>query len=219
MLKVSREKMEKSNYDYNYYNYYLVDGDKRLAIVFCDNGDLYFYSFDRTQETEFEITKENMTIYNLFSKLFDSFEKCEVFQVNKNDLLQCSDENEEEAKLIQINELNQRLKNGYIYQKIYDGKKITWISDDSVSFDYETADSMTIIKETNCYKLKFTYYENEFPYVRSIRIRNARSRYKPFNMLMMNFFNSLQEYDPDFHQIHIEEYFFGKCNSKKLKRK
>lgn len=218
MLKVSREKMQKSNYDYNYYNYYFISGNKRLSIFFCDDGDLYFFPFDRSQETEFEITKENMTVYNLFSKLFESFEKCEVFKATENNLLQYHDETEKNAKLIQNNELNQKLKIGYTYKKIYDGQKITWISDDSVSFDYQTADAMTIIKETYCYKLKFTYYESEFPYIRSIRIRNARSRYKPFNMLMMDFFNSLQEYNPDFHQIHIEEYFFDKDNAKRLIR-
>lgn len=159
---------------------------------------MYFSTFDIAQETELEITKENMTIYNLFTKLFNSFEKCEIFQEDK---------------------LNQRLKSEYIYRQIYDGKKITWISDDSVFFDYQTADAMRITKETDWYKLKFTYYENEFPHLRSIRIRNARSRYKPFNMLMMDFFNSLQEYDPDFHQFHLEEYLFNKNQDKQLIRK
>lgn len=195
----------------DWYNYYLINDRSKLGIVSCDNGDLYFCSFDRCQESEFLITKENMTIYNLFCQLFDAFEKITVFNVSKSDLLQCVDKEEQENLYKHIYEQNQKLKNTDIYNKIYNGQKITWISDDSISFDYLSADAMTITKEPDCYRLKFTYYEDEFPHVRSIRIRNARSRYKPFNMLMMDFFNNLQNYNPDYHQIHIEEYLFNKA--------
>ena len=75
---------------------------------------------------------------------------------------------------------------------------------------------MTISNEGEYYKLKFTYYEDLYPHLRSIRIRNARSRYKPFNALMMDFFNNLQKYDPDYHQIHIEEYLYKQEKQKKL---
>ena len=78
---------------------------------------------------------------------------------------------------------------------------------------------MTISKEVDSYKISFTYYEDEYPHVRSIRIRNARSRYKPFNVLMMDFFNNLQNYDPNFHQIHIEECLFSEDNIKRLIKK
>ena len=40
----------------------------------------------------------------------------------------------------------------------------------------------------------------------SIRFRNSGSKYKPFNICFMRLFNNLQNYDPDYHQITIEEY-------------
>ena len=202
--------------DSGYYDYYLTDGNKKLGIVYCDNGDLYFTSFDRNKETDFFITKENMIIYNLFDALYKSFKNGDVFQVSDYDLSQCSDINENRSLYTQIFEANQNLKNSELYKKVFNSGKIIWISDDSISFDYKNADSMTISNEGEYYKLRFTYYEDLYPHLRSIRIRNARSRYKPFNALMMDFFNNLQNYNPEYHQIHIEEYLYKQEKQKKL---
>lgn len=202
-----------------WYNYYLRNDEHQLGIIFCDNGDLYFSSFDKAQESIFLITKENMVIYNLFNQLFVAFEAATVFTVSQSDLLRCNNFQEKQKIYEQVYERNQRLKETDIYAKVYHDQKITWISDDSISFDYQSADSLTIIKEPDCFRLKFAFYEDEFPHVRSIRIRNARSRYKPFNMLMMDFFNDLQNYDPNFHQTHIEEFLFHEESEKKLVKK
>lgn len=203
----------------DWYDYYLIDGNKRLGIMFLGNGDLYFCSFNRCQESEFLITKENMSIYSLFDYLFHSFENANVHKVTQGDLLRCCCDQEKISIYNQINQLNQKLKREEVYKKLYSNQKIVWISDDSFSFDKVSADAMTIIKESNSYKIKFTYYEDKYPHLRSIRIRNARSRYKPFNLLMMDFFNNLQNYNPDFHQIHIEEYLFNKNKGKILVNK
>ncbi len=202
--------------DSEFYNYYLIDGNKKLGIIYCDNGDLYFTSFDRNQETDFFITKENMIIYNLFDALYESFKKGDVFQVSDYELSQCSDMFEKRRLYTRIAEANQNLKNSELYKKIFNDGKIIWISDDSISFDYRNADAMTISNEGEYYKLRFTYYENTFPNLRSIRIRNSRSRYKPFNALMMDFFKNLQNYNPDYHQICIEEYLYEQEKQRKL---
>ena len=211
-MKILRDNIS----DSGFYNYYLIDDNKKLGIIYCDNGDLYFTSFDRNQETDFFITKENMIIYNLFDALYKSFKNGDVFQVSDYDLSQCSDNNEKRRLYTQIFEANKNLKNSELYKKVFNNEKIIWISDDSISFDYKNADSMTISNEGEYYKLKFTYYEDLYPHLRSIRIRNARSRYKPFNALMMDFFNNLQRYDPDYHQMHIEEYLYRQEKQKKL---
>ena len=44
----------------------------------------------------------------------------------------------------------------------------------------------------------------------SIRFRNSGSRYNPFNIIFMKMFNKLQEYNPEYHQIHIEELEYQK---------
>ena len=43
-----------------------------------------------------------------------------------------------------------------------------------------------------------------------VRFRNSGSSYDPFNIPFMKFFNKLQEYDPEYHQIHIEEVILQK---------
>ena len=214
---------KKHNDSINYYDYYLKDESQELKIIFGGNGDLYFCSksFVECQEAEFYITKENMIIYNLFSELFKAFQNVEIYTINDFDLQYYDDEEELQQKYDRYKEWNEELKNSSIYKRLFNNNSITWISDDSISFNYETADTLKIIKEENQFKLEFTYYdcENELPYVKSIRIRNSGSRYQPFNFLMMNFFNKLQEYDPNNHQMHIEEYLYLKNNSKKLVKK
>ena len=160
-------------------------------------------------------------IVNLFSELFKAFQNVEIYTVDDFDIQYCDDEEELQQKYARYKEWNEELKNSSIYKKLFNNNCITWISDDSISFNYETADTLKIIKEENQFKLEFTYYdcENELPYVKSIRIRNSGSRYQPFNFLMMNFFNKLQEYNPEKHQMHIEEYLYLKNNSKKLVKK
>lgn len=215
MLNVYRNKI-----DNGWYNYYLSYNKNQLGIVYCDNGDLYFCSGSKSyQESDFCITKENMSIYNLFSSLFNNFKNCEMFHVDDIKLSFCENEQEIKEEYERVSKFNDNLRNSSIYKELFDGKTITWISDDSVSFDYQSADAMKITKEDEYFKLKFTYYENEFPYARSIRIRNARSRYKPFNVFMMDFYNHLQEYDPDCHQVHMEEYLFNQDMPKKLIKK
>ena len=189
----------------NNYDYYLINDNKKLGTVYCDNGDIYFTPFEQGKEIDFIITKENMIIYNLFTELLKAFEQVNVFRVTDIDLSYCNNF-EERKRLFEIAlEENQKLKNSDIYKKVFLDGKITWISDDCISFDYNTADAMTISKEKDYFKIKFTYYENELSYIRSIRIRNARSRQKPFNALMIDLYNNLIKYDPNFHQIHIDE--------------
>ena len=48
-----------------------------------------------------------------------------------------------------------------------------------------------------------------------VRFRNSGSRYDPFNCVFMRFYQRLQEVDPNYHQVHIEELIYRK----KLKRK
>ncbi len=213
ILKILRNKSENE-----FYNYYLIDDNKTLEITYCDDGDLYFIPFVRNQETDFYITKENMIIYNLFDALYKSFKNGDVFQVSANTLSQCTDINVKRRLYTQIDEANQKLKNSEIYKKLFNNEKIIWISDDCISFDYRNANSMTISNEGEYYKLRFTYYEEQYPLLRSIRIRNARSRYNPFNALMMDFFINLQNYNPDYHQIDIEEYLYNQNLQKKLSK-
>ena len=43
----------------------------------------------------------------------------------------------------------------------------------------------------------------------SVRISNSGSRYGYFNIPFMNMYTKLCEYNPDYHQIHMEEYLYN----------
>lgn len=176
--------------------------------------------FKQNIEDEFLITKENIILYNLFDNLYKDFKEAKVYKIDDFALQFCKTKEEIQSKYAEYNEWNNKLKASCMYKKLfYNENSITWISDDSISFDENKSNTLKIIKEENKYKLKFTYYENEFPHVRSIRIRNSGSRYNPFNIVMMKFFNELQKYDPNYHQIHIEEYLYNRDIKKLTKQK
>jgi hypothetical protein len=48
----------------------------------------------------------------------------------------------------------------------------------------------------------------------TIRFRNSGSTYDPFNIVFMKMYQRLQEYNPDYHQIHIEETIYQKTLKK-----
>lgn len=53
ILKVVRSNIS----DSGFYDYYLINGDKKLGMQYCDNRDLYFTSFERDKETVFFYNK------------------------------------------------------------------------------------------------------------------------------------------------------------------
>lgn len=217
MISIQKYKNNTGTYDF-----YLTNENSILRIFFGGNGDLYFGSnmFKQSIEDEFLITKENIILYNLFDNLYKDFKEAKVYKIDDFELQFYKTKEEIQSKYDEYNEWNNKLKASYMYQKLfYNENSITWISDDSISFDENKSNTLKIIKEENKYKLKFTYYEKGFSYVRSIRIRNSRSRYNPFNIVMMNFFNELQKYDPNYHQIHIEEYLYNRSIKKLTKQK
>ena len=89
---------------------------------------------------------------------------------------------------------------------------VLWYSDAEVM---EDACYLRIEKLEECYKIIFGKSKDYKCLVYSIRFRNSRSRYNPYNCLFMHMYNKLCEYDINYHQIHMEEYLY----QKKLKRK
>ena len=93
---------------------------------------------------------------------------------------------------------------------------INWHSDD---FSYENASCLLIAKQNETFKLGFIKsrksFENSVPMTFSVRISNNGSRYAPYNIPFMNFYNQLKEYDKDYNQIYIEEYLYKKLSKKR----
>lgn len=233
--------MEIKRYKYPYensYDYSLEQDNKILSITFGGNLDLYWILTIKDEEDEnpdfeldkenynyiyrevkgtFTITKENYLIYLLFDKLYNDLKTCQLFKSNhqsENSEFFYQDTTEEEYCTKQ----NNQYKNSPQYKKLYNGETITWYSDD---YDLCTADYVTIKKVNDTYELQFTrpkITEENFTMRRkntiTIRFRNSGSRYDPFNIIFMRMYNELQQYDPNFHQLHLEELSY----QKKLKR-
>ena len=88
--------------------------------------------------------------------------------------------------------------------KLFKNYVINWHSDDCV---YEKSSVLEIKKENEDYIVTFHKSKEDFMSY-SVRISNSGSRYGYFNIPFMNMYTKLCEYNPDYHQIHMEEYLY-----------
>ncbi len=186
----------------NYYKFQFIENDKVFNVFFGGNLDLYFelYSCKRKNNLvdTFEVTKENYQVYLLFDKLYESIKNHDIYKALS------MDKEEKERAILENEELGKSLA----YSSIYNDGVISWYSDEKSE---EEANLLEIFKEEDKYILKFSIKEDN----NAIRFRNSRSRYKPFNLAFMDFFNDLINCDLEDRQIHMEEYLY-KMKVKKL---
>lgn len=179
---------------YDYYVFTIQTDDGIFEISFQNNLDLYWrYIWDYVDEgdtKEFIITKENYYFYSLIEELYDSIKNYQSF----------GKDNESFDDIKKYDQYNP-------YGLFKEGA-IDWHSDDAI---YDTASRLVIKKEMDFYKIIFVKgiidYDME-TYV--VRFSNSGSRYSPFNVNFMKFYYELGKYEPDYHQIHIEEYLYNK---------
>ena len=186
------------------YNYEFIKDSKFLKIFFGGNLDLYMtlgtdktLPYNENVTLEFDITKEEYDIYELFDTLYYDIINGNVYDEER---------------------LNRNIKDNYVYRDLVDkDNNITWISDDGPQ---EVEDKLIISKLNDTYRLTFIGNDKELdcgfksPYSIVVRFRNSGSWYTPFNVLFMKMFHKLQELDINYHQYHIEEYLY----TRKLKR-
>ncbi len=221
-MEVTRQKGTESGFDYTF-----QEDNKILRIVFGGNLDLYWSltnlnedtisdsSYDEQYET-FLITKENYTVYQMFKKLIEDIKLPRVYEPLKIDHL--DDELEiypsEESEEERCNRWNDELKNSYRYKRLYDGENIRWHSDED---SYDEADVVQITEQEDSILLEFYRPKQDvktigriMPGTISIRFRNSGSTYDPLNIVFMKMYQELQNYNPDYHQIHFEEIEYQK---------
>lgn len=171
-----------------------------FEILFAPNGDLYWRylsetnPLDNKEKQELAITKENYFVYELFYKLYESIKNNKVYYSNQED-------DYYEVK--------------YKTNELFHDNMIEWYSDE---FYKEIASKLTIKKEDEIFKVIFEKSKKSQDGIfitYTIRFRNSGSRYDPFNISFMQMYNSLKEYDPNYHQLHIEEYLFKQKTLKK----
>lgn len=195
----------------NTYNYELRDNDKSMILSFQGNLDFYMsaisYKDNRDKKISFTITKENYAIYSLFDELFRDVEECNIFSVDETRLEFMDDEDEIKEYYERIERMNNDLKTYSAYKRLIKRNLITWKSDDR---DYGEPDFVKIYRGEDAFYITFVRQSEELHMGTVVRFRNSGSSYDPFNIPFMKFFNKLQEYDPEYHQIHIEEVILQK---------
>ena len=195
----------------NTYNYELRDNDKSMILSFQGNLDFYMsaisFKDNRDKKISFTITKENYAIYSLFDELFRDIEECNIFSVDETRLEFMDDEDEIKEYYERIERMNNDLKTYSAYKRLIKRNLITWKSDDR---DYGEPDFVKIYRGEDAFYITFVRQSEELHMGTVVRFRNSGSSYDPFNIPFMKFFNKLQEYDPEYHQIHIEEVILQK---------
>lgn len=232
-MEITRQYYEREGY----YNFNFKQGNKILEITFGGNLDLYWSlsiikehkltteetvsaMYDEVKET-FIITKENYFIYSLFEELYSDIKESRIFipiiKPVKDEA--DADLNEDE---FDHQKYNERHKNMPTFKKLFNGETIEWRSDEE---EFSVANRVTIEKIDDTFVLEFTRpYLSESkrfsgllfsPNNIHIRFRNSGSTYDPYNVIFMRMFNKLQEYNPEYHQIHLEEINYHKKRSLK----
>lgn len=177
------------------------------------------------------ITKENYTIYSLFERLisetregkvylpdeieleptfYDTFDIRDIYDV---DPFAIDEEDEvsltEHYRNEESERMNKRIQNSFAYQELTKNNSITWHSDDA---PLEYADMVKITEVEEGILLEFTRpniditkVDAPLPGTLSIRFSNSGSRYGELVTIFTRMYNRLTEYEPIYHQIHIEE--------------
>ena len=187
----------------------IITDDGTFEISYENNLDLYWRyiytnSIDKVENIKtFKITKENYYLYCLFLELYNAIKEKKPYKTFPN--------------YVGEDLRNKKLKyyGGY---ELYKDNTITWYSDDFAEF--ANASNFSIKKVKDYFLVIFTKSKTEefngcyFP-TYSVRIRNSGSRFDPFNNTFMGMYHKLREYNPEYHQIHIEEYLYKKRVLKK----
>lgn len=229
-MDIKREKVEREGC----YNFYLKEDNQILMISFCGNLDLYWllykqpktiYSTEELRQINlkehkytFTISKENYFIYSLFEELYNYIKESKIFipTQNNNDPEEYNEYTDMDTIFTEerLNMHNNQHKQSPTYKSLFNEDIVEWHSDDD---QYQRADTVRIIKKEESIELEFIrpkLTESNFifrmPDTVCIRFRNSGSRYDPYNIIFMRMFQRLQDYDPEYHQIHIEEINYQK---------
>lgn len=182
------------------------------------------------------ITKENYTIYCLFEELIREIQTCEVYKpeeivleptfadefdvrdVFDVDPFYLSEEDEqsltEAYRRTKAKEDNERIKKTTKYDLLTKDNSITWYSDDG---SIEAADVVRLSIVEEGILLEFTRPDLDpakdqfcYPGLLNIRFSNSGSRYDELVNIFNRMYQKLQEYEPVYHQIHLEELDYQK---------
>lgn len=166
----------------------LKKGNRNLKIFYGINGDLYFDMFGNYEKTlygnvtSFEINKEDQ-IFPYFERLFEIIKNVEIFTVTDYQLSFCDCTSDVMDMIESVKE-----RNTYLYNELVRGNIIDFYSDSIYNKD---VNRMIIENVEDKIILHFLNNPKDCIGGFKIKINNASSKYMPFNICFMNFFNKL----------------------------
>ena len=169
--------------------------NKTLKIFYGGNGDLYFDVFGDFEEyengykTSFELTEDDQ-IYLYFKKLIQEIKDAEVFVPLEMEF-ELIDDPVEFHELIEYYKIrNNELKGCYPHSELVKDGIISFYSDSI----YNEKANRLIISEIDG-KIRLDFFDNPEDYTDgfAINISNSGSKYMPFNICFMRFFNKLHD--------------------------
>ena len=210
MVEINK-KVDANGYD----KYKITTDDGSFDIMFGGNLDLYWYYWPKETinnwplSKTFTITKENYFLYQKVDELYENIKEQRPYQKNEKD------EYATFLEELDLSNLNESKETDCAYEKLFQDGIIKWYSDDA---PLEEASRIEIKKLEETYTITFYQGKEEYNFQTfSVRFSNSGSRYHPYSFTFMNMYNGLSEYDPNYHQIHIEEYLYSK-KLQKLKK-
>ena len=210
MVEINKEK-DANGYD----RFKIITDDGNFNIMFGGNLDLYWFYWPKENINDWPlfkkitITKENYFLYQKIDELYENIKEQRPYQKNEKD------EYATFLEELDLSNLNESKETDCAYEKLFQDGIIKWYSDDA---PLEEASRIEIKKLEETYTITFYQGKEEYNFQTfSVRFSNSGSRYHPYNFTFMNMYNGLSEYDPNYHQIHIEEYLYSK-KLQKLKK-
>lgn len=157
--------------------------NKTLKIFYWGNGDLYFDIYG-----EYTEIKEGYTTY--FESLLQSIREADIFTPSEAQTELIDDLYEFHELVEHYKKRNEELKGCYPHTELVKDEIIEFYSD---SIYNEKANRMTM-KEIDG-KIRLDFFDNPEDDIDGfgIRICNSGSKYMPFNIYFMRFFNKLHE--------------------------
>lgn len=202
------------------YNFIIASDEGEFEILFAGSLDLHWRSIGKNYldkkntYQKFTISKENYFIYSLFEQLYEGVKNCNLFELNDFDISLCQSFEELKNREEEQREMNLELRKAQEYnpERLFKNNAVEWHSDDC---EYDKASILKIFKERETFVVTFEKgKENNSFMSSSVRISNSGSRHIPFQSLFMNMYKLLVDYNPELHQVHMEEILY----QKKLKK-
>lgn len=205
MLKINKIKNE-NEYD----KFIITTKEGEFSIAYGGTLDLY-WSYIPTESLKelpdsktFTITKENYELYQLMNELYERIKEKQPLK-----------EKEEQLPEFMLGLNLNTNRNERNWEKLFHNDMIEWYSEDSIN---NKPCKLQIKQILDAYKI--TFYKGKidtFP-TYTIRFSNNGSQYDPYNTVFMNMYNELREIDPNYHQIHMEEYLYHQKTLQKRKK-